>query len=266
MTIYHILKNITKNILNEVSGCKINFSLFKIKQAILFPQANKKVISFSLFGHDKKYFANIDSCMTSYHTFFPDWVIRIYVSDDLKEEVLKKIKSYRCELIIMKSRGIDFRYTFWRYLVLDDKSVSHALVRDIDSIASEREKLMVDEWMNSNKTLHIIRDHPDHTDLIMGGLFDRRFDPSFKMEKAMLKFRKLNKLGIDQRFLKLIYNHYSPDILVHDILKRYAKEEPVIIPHQSTESFIGEINVNHQHKRRDLEKLKQFYIKPEINE
>jgi hypothetical protein len=266
MTIARIIKNTVKHLLNKFSSFTINFSLFKVEQSIVISSTDKKVISFSLFGNDKKYFANIDACIKSYHMFFPNWVIRIYVSDDLSEEVLKKIKSYKCELIIMRNKGIDFRYTLWRFLVLDDQSISHALIRDIDSVASKREKLMVDEWVNSNQTLHVIRDHPDHTDLIMGGLFDRRFDPSFNMQKAMLNFKKMNKLGVDQQFLKLIYNHYFPDIFIHDLFKRYDKEEPVIIPHQNTNSFVGEINMDHQHKQRDIEKLKQFYAKLAVNE
>lgn len=259
MNIYHTIKKISKYILNELSALIINSSLFKIKSSILLPNLNKKVVSFSLFGSDKKYFANIDLCITSYQKWFPEWIFRVYVSDDLPIEVLKKLQHQNCELITMTSKKIDFRYTFWRFLALDDKTVSCVLVRDIDSVASEREKIMVDQWLNSNQILHIIRDHPDHTDLIMGGMFDRRFDPSFNVKKAMLKFKKLNILGVDQQFLKSIYEHYFPNILVHDIFKRYDKEEPIIIPHKDKSSFIGEININHQHKQRDLMALKKFY-------
>ena len=264
MTIYRFLKDIAKQIIQLISSLTINFSLFKIKESILFPQTNKKVVSFSLFGNDKKYFSNINSCIESYQILFPDWIIRVYVSDDLPVDVIKKFRDYRCEIVIMKAKGIDFRYTFWMYLVLDDQSVSHALIRDIDSIASKREKLMVDQWLNTNYILHIIRDHPDHTDLIMGGLFDRHFDPFFSVKKAMLKFKKVNKLGVDQQFLRLLYKHYLPNILVHDIFKRYSIEDPIIIPHQEIDSFIGEINSDHQHKQRDLNKLKQFYAIPQV--
>jgi hypothetical protein len=259
MNIYHSIKKICKYTLNEISALTINFSLFKVKSSVLLPIINKKIISFSLFGSDKKYFANIDSCIKSYQIWFPEWIFRVYVSDDLPNEVLKKFEQQNCELIVMAGRQTDFRYTFWRFLALDDKSVSCVLIRDIDSIASEREKIMVDQWLNSNQILHIIRDHPDHSDLIMGGMFDRHFDPSFNVKKAMIKFKKLNTLGVDQQFLKLIYEHYLPSILVHDIFKRYDEEEPIIIPHADKNSFIGEININHQHKQRDLMVLKRFY-------
>ncbi len=259
MKLYHALKSVFKTILSELSSLTINLYLFHIKESITIPQIGKRVISFCLFGSDNKYFGNISACIESYHTLFQDWIIRIYISEDLPQEIVSQLKNYHCEIITMKGNGIDYRYTFWRFLVLDDSKVSMALIRDIDSIASKREQTMVNQWLNSPLVLHIIRDHPDHTDLMMGGLFDRRYDASFNVKKAMLKFKKINQLGVDQHFLKSVYEYYFPNILVHDIFKRYPHEDPVIIPHQDRDAFIGEINMDHRHKQRDLNKLKQFY-------
>ena len=259
MKLYRAIKSMFKAFFNEFSSLIINFYLFRIKETIILPEKEKKVISFCLFGSDQKYFGNISACIESYHTLFKNWIIRIYISEDLPNEIINKLKEYNCELITMKAKGIDYRYTFWRFLVLDDKNVSIALIRDIDSIASKREQTMVDQWLDSQIMLHIIRDHPDHADLIMGGLFDRRFDASFNVKKAMYSFKKINQLGIDQQFLKSVYEHYAPAILVHDIFKRYPTEHPIIIPHEDNCSFVGEINMEHRHKQRDLNNLKQFY-------
>ena len=261
MNILRSVKSVVKFFLNEFSAITINNSLFTIKKIIASNGSDKHIISFCLFGTDSKYFANIDCCILSYKRYFPTWKIRIYVSSDLPKTVISRLLDLNCELITMQRKGVDFRYTFWRFLVLDDDKISFAIIRDIDSIASKREQTMVYQWIDSNLTLHIIRDHPDHIDLILAGMFGSKFDPNFNITKAMLKFKKLNKLGIDQQFLRSIYTHYFPKILVHDIFIRYPKEQPIIIPHNSVDSFIGEINIDHVHKQRDIDALRNFYKK-----
>lgn len=259
MDLYQSVKTIAKKLLGELSAFTINYKLFRIKNKSLRSNNQKYVVSFCLFGTDEKYLSNLDACIKSYQSFFPDWIVRIYVSADLPKNVLQKIKSEKCELITMNCNGLDYRYTFWRFLALDDRQVAYAMVRDIDSIASEREKVMVEQWIQSKKTLHVIRDHPDHTDRIMGGLFGSCFDESFDIKKSMLAFKKFNKLGIDQQYLNQLYSHYSKDMFVHDIFQRYQGEDSKIIPHKNLNHFIGEINTDHRFKQRDINSLKKFY-------
>lgn len=57
----------------------------------------------------------------------------------------------------------------WRFLPLLDGSVEMMLSRDLDSNVSEREVAAVREWMNSNLSFHIMRDHPQHGVFILAG-------------------------------------------------------------------------------------------------
>lgn len=56
----------------------------------------------------------------------------------------------------------------WRFLTLSDPLVDVTIFRDLDSTLNERETAAVKEWLSSNYTMHVIRDHPSHTDLILG--------------------------------------------------------------------------------------------------
>ena len=59
---------------------------------------------------------------------------------------------------------------FWRFLPLyDDYDV--LLSRDCDSRISQREVDSVNEWLNSDKDFHIMRDHPYHTVPILSGMW-----------------------------------------------------------------------------------------------
>ena len=52
-----------------------------------------------------------------------------------------------------------------------DNTVDIFLSRDLDSSLSTREKSAVDEWLNSDKLFHAIRDHPSHNGVLLAGLW-----------------------------------------------------------------------------------------------
>ncbi len=243
-----------------MSAFFINFSLFKVHSKSLQNGTGKKVISFCLYGSSQKYFSNISACIDSYQQKFEGWIIRVYVSYDLPQETLSLLKKYNCELVVMNSTSVDHRYTFWRFLVLDDVNVDRVLIRDIDSVASDREKTMVDRWITSGKKIHIIRDHPSHIALVMAGLWGVNTGGKKQhVKEIMLNFKKVDEFGIDQEFLEMIYHKTFPDIYVNDIYNRFDNESADIIPHQDLNFFIGEINSVHPHKQRHLKELADFY-------
>jgi hypothetical protein len=59
----------------------------------------------------------------------------------------------------------------WRFLVIDDPSVSRFLVRDADSLFSEKESAAVSEWTGSGYWFHHMRDYFTHTELLLAGLW-----------------------------------------------------------------------------------------------
>ena len=63
------------------------------------------------------------------------------------------------------------KFQNWRILPLFDKKVDVFICRDADSRLSYREKAAVDEWLESNKALHIMRDHPKgHKTIMLAGM------------------------------------------------------------------------------------------------
>lgn len=227
----------------QTSNFLIRNSLFSEIKASLSSGTDKKVISFSLYGNDKRYFDNLELCIKSYNDIFPDWIVRIYIASDLPDKVMNMLHSYHCETITMKGTGIDFRYMYWRFLPLDDENASHVMIRDIDSLASIREKRMVELWLKSDKNLHIIRDHELHCFKIMGGIWGmKRHKPYYGIKNKMLKYNMQNRYGSDLYFLETIYKQHLGDMLVNDVLHRYQNELPIIIPSED-HFYIGQINV-----------------------
>ena len=66
----------------------------------------------------------------------------------------------------------------WRFFPTLDPQVDFFLSRDLDSAVTLREVEAVEEWLQSEKTLHVMRDHPFHSEPMLGGLWGARLTKS----------------------------------------------------------------------------------------
>lgn len=99
----------------------------------------------------------------------------------------------------------------WRFLPTVDVQVSQFMSRDLDSLIGKREVAAVKEWLQTRKTLHIMRDHPLHLAEIMGGLWGMNLQSierylmatAFIFASQDLVLYGLHELHNDQEFLFL---------------------------------------------------------------
>ena len=105
------------------------------------------------------------------------------------------------ELYIMQEPG-DWNGMFWRFYAASDPNVDVVISRDTDSRLTLREKAAVDEWLDSDKDFHIMRDHPCHAAPIMGGMWGVRNGLLLDMSKSIREFPKEDRWQIDQDFLR----------------------------------------------------------------
>ena len=100
----------------------------------------------------------------------------------------------------------------WRFLPALDKQVDIILVRDLDSNITPREVSAYEDFIQSEKHIHIMRDHPDHGVQMLGGTWGAKLDQQFVRENFNNSFRKMfkdpifytsrRKGGSDQTILK----------------------------------------------------------------
>ena len=165
-----------------------------------------KVISFSLYGNLPKY--NIGAIKNSelYKKFFPDWEMWVYYNDSVPQETLDILIKNDVKLI---NTQVDEgpRNALWRFLPAGDESVEYFISRDCDSRLFERDVISVNDWIESQKPFHIIREHPwGHTWVInagmwgcVGGFIE---DIEESMNEYFQKSDKVNVREVDQWFLK----------------------------------------------------------------
>lgn len=156
----------------------------------------KKVISFSLWGHDKKYLEGALRNAELAQEIYQDWNC-IYYIKDIPDYYYSQLKQFQN----VKLYNGDDRYgVFWRFNELFTGN-DYSIIRDCDSRLSKREYNYVQEWINSSKSFFIIRDHPRHFDFpILAGMFGLKGKFDEKLKNKILYYNNFKYLD-DQIYL-----------------------------------------------------------------
>ena len=175
----------------------------------------KKVISFCLWGNNPKYCIGAIENVKLAKVLFPEWECWFYCANDVEDKWKKEILLYGGKII--EKGNPSWEGMFWRFEAIAESDVDVILSRDTDSRISIREKLAVDEWLSSNKLFHVMRDHPAHGTVILGGMWGAK-NPILKDMKYLIdSFRKGDYWQVDQDFLReVIWPRVVYSTFVHD--------------------------------------------------
>lgn len=136
----------------------------------------QKVIGYSLYGRDSKYYKELKTIVKMSHYIYPGWILRFYYDDTINNSVI-------CQLECLKNSknvyydNVDFCYVpkmplgdannewdatymlalAWRWLPIGDPFVDYFMSRDTDSWPTLREFASVSVWLKSNTLFHIMR-------------------------------------------------------------------------------------------------------------
>lgn len=181
-----------------------------------------KIVSYSLFGSSKRYtinaFVNAELCKKYYN----DWICRIYYDDSVPSNIIQNLSKFD-NVQLVKENGQGESRRMWRFFSYDDCEVM--ICRDIDSHICEREVSAVNEWLNSEKLLHIMRDHIHHTNKIQAGMFGLKKSNILKSLKELtLNHIKVNQIhySMDEKFLcSIVYDMFKHSVMIHDDYNKF---------------------------------------------
>lgn len=156
-----------------------------------------KIICFSLWGNNPKYTVGAVRNVELAKTIYPDWKCRFYVGNDVPVDIIDQLKALNAEIEFMNDTG--WNGMMWRFLGADSDDIY--ICRDTDSRLNYREKAAVDEWLNSDKDFHIMRDHPYHNTPILGGMWGVVGGKLKGIVEAAKVFSPTSSKGQDQQFL-----------------------------------------------------------------
>ena len=209
----------------------------------------KKVISFGLWGTHARYnigaIKNAELALVHY----PEFECWFYIhTDTVPKNIIDQLQNMPNTKLILRSGYFDsLKLMTWRFESIDDPEVEINLSRDTDTRILLREKLAVDEWLNSGKLFHIMRDHPHHINRltpIMGGMFGTRKLPlSWKQSICDTVLYNTNGVMFDQGFLaKIIYPLIINSCVIHSSFGTVTNESNVKcfpIPYDEQFNHVG---------------------------
>ena len=183
--------------------------------------ASNVVISFCIYGANKKYCKGIDENLKLIQKNIPNTRAFIYIGTDVPSEYIVLYEAYSFVKIIYTNQPGAYNMIA-RFFAIDDPSVDVMIVRDADSRLHNRDRWIITNFINSNYMSHTIRDHPWHTTQIMGGLFGiKKIGFPFNMNDLYNKYNPTNDISrisyqYDQTFLRnLIYPLIVKNMIVY---------------------------------------------------
>ena len=204
-----------------------------------------KIIAFSLWGNDPKYtIGAIRNAEIAYELFSGwnngGWKCRFYCGEDVEDEVKNELIRLDSEIVEMGGTG--WNGMFWRFFAADGDDTM--ISRDTDSRLGLRERAAINEWIDSDKDFHIMRDHPYHATEILGGMWGAK-NGILKGVKQMIQDYETGdfdqKYQVDQNFLREVaYPMVKDSAMVYDEFFE-KKPFPRDAPKRTASDFVGQV-------------------------
>ena len=226
-----------------------------------------KYITYSLWGDNKVYTYGIIENVIDAKKYYDGWIVRVHYNDTVPIGIIDWLKKQdNVEVVHHPGTKKKASNTLWRF---EDLFIKDAVVlsRDADSRFSKREVKLVNEWLDSNKDFHIIRDHKHHMVPILAGTFGCRnncleyigvpsgarninqcplqFVPGLEFMRSFLQNlpQERDVYIVDQMFLfAYVYPYVANKSMIHCSHNAY---EPFALKIDHVdEGFVGEVVTN----------------------
>jgi hypothetical protein len=150
---------------------------------------------------------------------FPEWKVYLYTSPDVDAEFLQQVVQYS-NVLLRPTGKFGIVNMVERFFAIDEPDVEIMFVRDADSHVHWKDRWAIRSFLSKPHFLaHAIRDHPEHTSSLMGGLWGIRKSAKLNISKQYERFMKdpIDRgYGIDQSFLSTyVYPYIRSALLVH---------------------------------------------------
>jgi hypothetical protein len=211
-----------------------------------------KVISYSLWGNNPKYTVGAVRNAELALNIYPDWQSVFFVNETVPQNIINIILGIPQTNVVMIEADNSWANLFWRFMTCCNPTIDVSIFRDTDSRLSLREKYAVDEWLLSDKTFHIMRDHPYHMKPILGGMWGIKYNEKYNIHNLLESFSFQDHYGTDYDFLEnLLYPIIKDDKIVHD---EFFDKLPFPTPRNGSE-FVGDVFDENNNRHPEYYKL-----------
>ena len=183
-----------------------------------------KIIAMSLDGRmDKETFGAIRNVLLS-DIFFPGWTVRLYLqhstndSAPLPQSLAALLRTHPFQIVYVNNESQKLDPSLWPLLAVEDTTVDYLLVRKPTGRLSDRDAAVVSVWLDSGKTVYVIKDHP----VLSGGKIAADLwgivTKDLKKRDPKWDFRKeLSASSNETDFLnRVLWPKFANQVLCHD--------------------------------------------------
>lgn len=203
---------------------------------------SRNLISFSIWGDDVRYLNGAITNAIVARYLYPGWTARFYTDRSTPEGFRAALAQNGAQVVTVEDLPADRYGLFWQFLVEDDPEVDLYLVRDANSVMNIKERWAVADWLKSGRAFHVMRDNPQHSELILAGMWGAHRgnigNMRRRVEDCVNAGRNVgNNSTLDQHFLRnIIWPIARNSVQIHDEYfdfmapTRFSKDFPLPRP------------------------------------
>ena len=208
-----------------------------------------KIISFCLYGTKDIYYQGLIKNIHIITSKLPDFLTYVYYGRDITEDRVKTLRELSDKVVLIPTNKLGAINTLDRLNPIKSDDTEIFFCRDADSRIYERDLWCMKQFIDSEKSVHCIRDHCWHKSKLMAGTIGfkvKRIKNLEKIRKELNIFcyhQKQGEYGIDEYFLgKVIYPLIKDDLYLHTSITAFESEEYNLIDYENNGfNFVGNI-------------------------
>jgi len=199
-----------------------------------------KIISFALWGDNPMYVRGMFRNLELAKSIYPEWVPMVWM--DWRPSIAAELYRAGAWVEMMPSHG-GIQGMFWRMLPITWKCADAVIVRDADSRLNVREAAAVHAWLESDKGVHVMRDHPHHAQWpMLGGMIGFKNGAVPNMTTLMNDWSAKNVKLDDMRFLaSVVWPMVQGNCLVHSSVPEPLGGDPFPNHPPSYSDYVGQV-------------------------
>lgn len=225
-------------------------------------------ISYCLFGDDPMYHVGAIRNAEDAKWAYPGWEVRVYSQIPEDNQTIVRLKELGVKIVNTEKSAHGRRtQQLDRLNVIFDEDDGLYMLRDTDARFTNREIAAVHEWTHSGQPFHVMRDHPSHRRLMMGGMWGGKKGFMTDLKPWIDDWKKngtADSVGSDQQFLlEFVWPRIKDHCIQHDSCLRHVHPGSVKFPTGISDfRFIGEqIDENDRPKHKDSWKLRYQFVR-----
>jgi len=157
---------------------------------------------------------------------YPEWEIRIYI--DSKNQMCNELEKLTINIIKVFKTSKLTNELFYKMLAIQDNDIDYVIFRSFKNRISKREVKFVNNWIESEKILHLITETDPIYKIGLSGIF-------------LSKFKKLS-LNINHSFTHGTHKYEPEAFIYNNLLMKLPKSE--ILIHSNEPLYEGEVLCN----------------------